>query len=246
MAGRAGAHELKIDRLMEEASLALAEARYTDCERIAREALEAAHLARDFDRLARVVLPLQEARRQRRLAAVDTKKLHRLSTASQIEPFLTGTERIEPGCYLIEPTLVAMDGRELRDRALADGVLIFVLVREPQTKLGQWPLVAVGPATVRARVAPPKRVTISWVEQAGEALGDAALELVDPTEPADDRVDHLMDLLSTVVDHEKLHQALLHAAQEAHRESLAEPKRGRRRGAKPEPEEELSAEEEEL
>ena len=53
-----------IDAKMEHASEALARCEYFLCERLAGEALGAAREKNDFERLARICLPLQEARRQ--------------------------------------------------------------------------------------------------------------------------------------------------------------------------------------
>ncbi|MBL8747239.1 MAG: hypothetical protein JNK58_12900 [Phycisphaerae bacterium] len=220
----------RIDELMEEASQALIAGRYADTERLALEALLQAHQALDYERMARVLLPLQESRRLRRQQASDVKKVTRLSSYADLEAYLTGNKTIQRGCYLIEPPLVGADGRELRERALSEDVPVFVIVREPETRLNQWPIVMVGPVTVRTRVSPPKKVDVAWMLQAGEALGDHALTQVDPADDAIARVEHLLEMLSTVADHEKLHQALIAACLEAHALVLATPKkRGRPR-----------------
>ena len=162
--------------------------------------------------------------------AAEVKKVHRLTSYSELEAYLTGNKAIQPGCYLIEPPLVGADGRELRERALSEDVSVFVIVREPITRLNQWPIVMVGPVTVRTRLAPPKKPDIAWMLQAGEALGDHALAAVDLADDAAGRVEHLLELLSAVVDHEKLHQALHAACEETHAFILANPKkRGRPR-----------------
>lgn len=226
--GRAKAAGDRVDGLMEEATRALTGGRYADAERMALEGLQHAHQALDYERMARVLMPLQEARRLRRQQAADVKKITRLASYSDLEAYLTGNKTIQPGCYLIEPPLVGADGRELRERALAEDVPVFVIVHEPITRLNQWPIVMVGPVTVRTRLSPPKKVDVTWMLQAGEALGDHALAQIDPSDDAITRVEHLIELLSTVVDHEKLHQALHAACVEAHAYVLANPKkRGR-------------------
>lgn len=230
MSARAKTIENQIDQLMEDATLALTSGRYADAERLALEGLQHSHQALDYERMARAVLPLQEARRLRRQQAADVKKVHRLSSYSELEAYLTGNKTIQPGCYLIEPPLVGADGRELRERALSEDVSVLVIVREPITRLNQWPIVMVGPVTVRTRLAPPKKADVSWMLQASEGLGDHALASVDPTDDAAGRVEHLFELLSAVVDHEKLHQALHSACEETHAYILANPKkRGRPR-----------------
>jgi hypothetical protein len=201
-----------VDTLMERASAALAKSRYFDCERLAVEALGLAHAALDYDRMARILLPLQEARRNRRLAAID------IGRVTVLDEMPAEGEPIAPGCYLVQPPLVGADGRELRERALAADTPILVVVHEPKTRMGFWPIVMIGPVTVRERIAPPKnekKVDLAWFVAATEALGDAAMSDVEPDLPASERVVALLDRLHTVVDHEKLHQALMDACHEA-------------------------------
>lgn len=229
MSARAKALITKVDRLMIEAAAALEATHPIACERTAHEALQLAHQAQDYERMSRIVLLLQEARRLRRQAATDVKKVMRLSSYGDLEPLLTGGKPIKTGCYLIEPPLVGADGRELRERALAEGVAVFVIVREPETRLKHWPVVAVGATTVRARLTPPKKIDSTWMQQAGEALGDAGMTMVDFEECPADRADHLLQIVTTIVDHEKLHQAFTQACAEAARELAANPKKAARR-----------------
>lgn len=195
---------------MEGASDALARTQYFECERLAVEALSLARQGADYERMSRILLPLQEARRQKRQSASDAKKITRLDSMEKLEPLLSGQKTLAPGCYLIEPGLVGADGRDLRDKADSLQIPIIVVVREPETQLGLWPVVMVGPVTVRTRVAPPakKKADLAWMLRAGEALGDEAIAMVDPGMNPLDRVERLADLLSTVVDHEKLIQTL--------------------------------------
>lgn len=241
--GRTKAAESRTDQLMDDASQALVSGRYAEAERLSLEGVQQAHHAQDFERMARAIMPLQESRRLRRQQAADVKKVTRLASYSDLEGYLTGNKTIQPGCYLIEPPLVAADGRELRERALAEDVSVFVLVHEPLTRLGHWPIVMVGPVTIRTRVAPPKKLDVAWLLQAGEALGDHAISLLDPNDDPVSRVDHLLEMLSTVMDHEKMHQVLHDACVEAHAYVLANPKR-RGRPSKPSVDDEFSDEEE--
>lgn len=204
----------KIDTLMEKASRALAETDYFACERRCLEALRLAHGAEDYERMARILLPLQEARRQKRLAALDVGDVHVLSELPDEDEL-----KIEPGCWLIEPPLVGADGRRLRERADREQIPVLVVVHEPMTQLRRWPIVMIGPVTVRAYVAPPEEVTPEWMIEANEALGDEAIAEVDSELPAATRVDRLMDRLGAVPEHEKLHQALEAACHAALREA---------------------------
>ncbi|MCA9310317.1 MAG: hypothetical protein KDA21_03875, partial [Phycisphaerales bacterium] len=188
---------------------ALHAGQYFEAERLSRDALEKAHQASDYDRMARITLPLQEARRQKRMQAVDTGRIYRINEMHEDDP-------VEAGAYLVEPMLVGANGRDLRDRADTLGVPVLVVVREPRTRLGFWPIVMIGPVTVRTTVDPPDddELDMAWMLAAGEALGDAALEMVSGA-TAEDRVDSLMDLLGTIGDHEKLIQALAEMCREA-------------------------------
>lgn len=218
----------RIDALMEEASAALAKTDYFGCEELAMQALNIAYEVADYERMARIVLPLQEARRQKRLAALDTGTVFRLNEADQES--LQEDQAIEPGCYLFEPLLVGADGRDLRERANQQRVPVLVVVREPRTRYGQWPIVMIGPQTVRVQVRPPGHddeddVTTEWMQAASEALGDAAIMKIDGTRIASDHVGQLMDLLGTCPEHEKLHQALEHACRSAMKNAADKPKR---------------------
>lgn len=202
----------KIDALMERAGEALSRGEYFECERLCDEALSATFRARDFERMARIVLPLEEARRQKRLAAADAG----LIVAIDGEAGLDG--KIEPGCYLIEPMLVGADGRDFRDRADELEVPVIVIVHEPVTQLKRWPIVMVGQTTIRTTVEPPSKkrpLDVEWFLEAGEALGDAAIDEVEVDLPAETRVERLLQRVQTLRDHDKLHQALMEACRDA-------------------------------
>ena len=208
-----------VDEVMDAASVALTETRYFDCEALCLRALEKAYTAQDYERMARIVMPLQEARRQKRQLATDVAEkkgvfvLEERPVGAGETPGLT-----DPGCYLLRPPLVGADGRELRDRADRDSVPVFLLVREPTTRAGLCPVVMIGPVTVRTQVEPPEDPdcpTLAWFEAAHEALGDAAIASVPTTANHEQRVTHFYERLSTVTEHEKLHQALAEACRDA-------------------------------
>jgi hypothetical protein len=239
----------KLDEQMETASAALARADYAHAEAAAAKALLAARRAGDFERMARITLPLQEARRQRRHDAAD----------SGLRLILTqppaGRQALLPGLYLVQPPLVGIDARRLRLAADAAGTAALFLCREPMTKAGLWPIVAVGGGTLtttitlRTRIAPPPGVTpmesgmtrdrveepppAEWFLAAHEALGDAAIAALRPGDPAAWRVDDLLEALDALPSHEKLLQALASACREAALSPA--PERPRRRGRHDDP-----------
>lgn len=221
----------RIESLMDLASRALVETHYFEAERAAAEALDLAHSVHDYEAMARILLPLQEARRQNRLLATDAGKL---TVVTEAWP---ENKKIKPGCYLFEPPMVGADAREFRDRATHDEVPVLVLAREPAVKSlkldrrpGDWPVVMIGPVTVRAYVRPPKgdKPTLEWFQEACEALGDRAIASVDSGLDGASRVDDLLERLHTVVTHEKLHQAL----EAACRDAVAEGAKPRAKAAK--------------
>ncbi len=224
-----------VDELMEQASKALSEASYFEAERVCVKALDRAWALRDYERMARICLPLQEARRQRRLQSVDTGRVFLWKTL----PARDAT--IEAGMYLLQPPLIGMDARVFRELTERKRVATLVLAREPTTKKGTVPMVGVatGPTevvSIRAyvkpwgdpSVAPP----VEWMEEAAEALGDAAIAKVEKDlggeSPAAWRVDDLLHYLDAHPAHEKLHQALERECRLAAKEPLVTA--ARRRG----------------
>jgi len=235
---RAALTPVQVDELMERASLALAATDYFEVERLSLRSLGAARLACDFERMARICLPLQEARRQKREQAWDAGPVALVRSTGDVQ------RPMRPGCYLVQPPLIGRDGRQLRETADRKGVPVSVLTREPLTRAGKWPIVAVGTLVARVQVDPPwpvERVEdsvskdadvrlppLAWFAAASEALGDAAIARVNPADHPHHRVDDLLDFLDAHPEHEKLHQALEAACREAI--GTEEPLLPRRRG----------------
>lgn len=204
----AGPNSKVIDAMMERASRALEATDYFEAEALCVRAFADAREGNDFERCARICLPLQEARRQLRQIACASQHVTTLN-------HLPGKrDKIAPGLYLLEPPLVGIVARELRDLAKKQMVPTMVLVREPTTRAGKWPIVGVGtgprePVVARVQMEPPQgQPDAAWFQTAQEALGDAAITKAPKGVPADHHVDDLVDLLEAVPDHEKLTQAL--------------------------------------
>lgn len=197
---------------MERAEAALRRSQWFEAERLAQRAAELARSQEDFALLARIALPLQEARRQRVLEAIGHRKV------TMLQADITEEMPLKPGCYLIQPPAVGADARRLRLAALRREVPVAVMCREPLTRLGRCPVVAIGQVTVRARIDPPQdweKPDHAWFVEAMERLGDAALEMLDTGLELDRQIDYLLSALDAVPDHEKLHQALADTCREA-------------------------------
>lgn len=233
----------KIDELMDRASKALVATHYFECEDVSLVALRQAHAIRDFDRMARILMPLQEARRQKRLMAADAGAVTEVLRPDALID-------LQPGSYLLKaPGCVGMDGRLLRDLANRERIPVNIVVHEPLTMTKEWPIVAVGPVTVRVRVPPaaapepaptlPKKtrgkarpggpepdaapalnlLTPEWFLRTLDLLGLGAMRFAAaPTATA--RVDQLMQCLETVPEHELLHQTLADTCRDAMKEDI--------------------------
>lgn len=209
-----------IDLLLDQASHALSACDYFEAQDLCLRALSRLQRSHDFERLARLCLPLQESRRQIRQQACDANRSLRLSKLP------ARGAALEPGRYLLEPPLLGIDGRNFRETLRARRVPAMVLVKEPTTSAGKWPIVGVGlgalePVVVRIQVDPPNPPTdpaqpdSAWFLATQEALGDAAMRKVKPHWPAQHRVEDLLELLDAVPDHEKLAQLLQSTCREA-------------------------------
>ncbi|MEO1583534.1 MAG: hypothetical protein AAFR96_03050 [Planctomycetota bacterium] len=229
-----------IDALMEAASERLLATSYFDAARLCRRAISIACKQRDWDRAARIAMPLMEARRQIRQIAVDAGIVRIIDTPAQLR------RKPEPGCYLFQPPLIGAEARSFRLDAEKRRVPVFVLTREPMTADGRWPVVGVSSMSVRTKLAPPPGVephpdgptrdrisdgiSMRWFEAAAEALGDAAIESVDRSDPAVFQVEDTIERLEAVPEHEKLHQLLEATARQADREPPPSAPRRRRMG----------------
>jgi hypothetical protein len=210
----------QIDELMDRASASLVSMRYFEAERHSLKALSLAHRALDFERMTRITLPLQEARRQKAQLAADI---------GAVTVFDDPYGRLSaPGLYLVQPPCIAIEARNMVYDADHRQIPVHVLTREPLTSIGNWPIVAVnGEVSVRVQHPPPwplERVQesptrdrapgspdVAWFLNASEALGDAAIAQVNPEDHPHFRVEDLLEFLDCHPLHEKLHQALADA-----------------------------------
>lgn len=217
----------QIDELMDRASESLVAMRYFESERFGLKALTLAHRALDFERMARITLPLQEARRQKAQLAMDAAATEGVRVVDDPRARCKA-----PGLYLVQPPAIAIETRSLVFDADHRGIPILALTREPLTSIGKWPIVMVnGEVAVRAQVPPPwalERVdgsptrdqapgppSVAWFLGASEALGDGAMAQVNPDDHPSYRVEDLLEFLDCHPMHEKLHQMLAESCRAA-------------------------------
>jgi len=200
----------KIVTLIDRAAEANAGGDWFSAERFAAEAMELAYKGIDFLRMSVAIEALRDARSARRECAVGSGAMYAFDSPIGEDDF-----EVAEGCWLIEPPRVGADARDLREMGSQSKVALFPVAREPVTTTGLWPIVAVGPMVIRAKIQPPQEITPGWFAGAIEALGASAIEDVDPESGAIDRVEELFLRLQTIPDAMCLHDALLDACREA-------------------------------
>ncbi len=186
-----------IDPIMEQATQRLMANDYLAAERLCMESLGLARKAGDYERYARILLPLQESRRQRRQIAADA------GTFVLGEPKLPAEQVLDRhpvGCLmLLSPPYSQQDVQSLRQLARVKGLFIEVLAMDAEA--------------LRA-----------CFEREMEREGDAALVRIKNL-PVEQEIDALEKVVQSIGDHEIAHQRLAAAARRAARQLTTEPQR---------------------
>ncbi|MCC7205143.1 MAG: hypothetical protein IT441_08690 [Phycisphaeraceae bacterium] len=216
-----------LNSLMESASVALARMDYLAAERLCLEALAAARDQRLWSDYARILLPLQECRRQRRIIAADGPI--RLGT-SDLTP---GSDPVAPmqgrsaGCILLTEPFTAAHALALHRHALAHHLHVEVLLARCDAGSARWQIESFHAPKVRVELpGPAGRMLDRWLDvtapdraqaagyflAAAEGLGDAAISAVNSPPGTPQRLADLERCLDVVLDHEILHQRLWDAA----------------------------------
>jgi len=225
-----------LDEQMERASEALARMDYLTCEARCVQALAEARDRRLWRYYARILLPLQEARRQRRqIAAEGTIRLGTGSLGGEPGDWL---DQLESGCIVVSPPHGRAEATALWQAARDQRRYVEVLLTDSDLTADAWRVLSfTGPAITCQRPAPPtswrdqwlaadavpepapageSQTPADWCLDTIEALGDAAIDKVEARTDAipggEMRVELLEPLLDVVPDHEILHQKLGDAA----------------------------------
>jgi hypothetical protein len=152
-----------LDEQMEAASEALARMDYLRCEALCVQALAQAREQRRWPYYARILLPLQEARRQRRQIAADG--VIRLGTASLHGGPADWLDAIEAGCIVVTAPHTADDARALHEAAIERGQYVEVLFSESESSDERWQIGSfAGPKVRCERPAPPADWRDRWLD----------------------------------------------------------------------------------
>lgn len=127
---------IDLDHTMQQASTELVAMRYLDAERLCLAALEAAVETRSWSYVARILLPLQEARRQRRMIAADTAVQLGTAEADDLAAWMESSEtRGGPdGCLLATPPCTIADARGALQRIREQNRYAEVLFAETEVE----------------------------------------------------------------------------------------------------------------
>ncbi len=226
---------------MENASQALGAREYLACEALCLEALNLARSEKDWGYYARILLPLQEARRHRR--TICAEGFIRLGITADDLTTLEKALPDQPFCLVLTSPATAELAQRLETICRREFRFAEILWVENSADQSPWVLRSFHGAPVRvAQPAPPKtwqnrwlspleqlptesQNPVStpgspgspgspgdWVINATEALGDAALKQVQSPLGSVARVHELEACLQAITDHEILHQRLSDAA----------------------------------
>ena len=217
---------------MEQASQALGRMDYLSCEADCLAALSLARDAGDWAYYGRILMPLQESRRQRRMIAAEgTIRLGTMDLDSSIAAWL---DKFDSGCVVVTHPHEAYQARALIDAGRSARRHVEVLFADNLTTARRWVLATYDRPSVRCEVpAPPADWIGRWIRpqppagrrkaahapsadvgaadwfiDATEKLGDVALAQIDPAAPPRDRLEALEQRLAVIGDHEILHQRL--------------------------------------
>jgi len=219
----------QIDSIMQAASEALARMDYLEAEALCLEALGRARQAGDWAYYGRILLPLQECRRQRRMIAAAAGV--RLGTGDIEADTCPWPATGQAGCIVVTHPHTAETARSIEQTARQQRRYIEVLLADNPSSAEAWTLRSFAGPTVQCVVPAPdpswrdRWLTPSadeavkqpvgpadWFLDACEALGDAALASVQHPPGTEQRIAALEQCLEVVRDHEILHQQLGQAA----------------------------------
>lgn len=217
------ANNTNLFEAMEAASQALVAMDYLGSEAICLVALKQARQEKDWDSYARILMPLQEARRQRRMIAADAELYFGSS-----EP-ISSLDRLT-GCIVATQPMTREQVHQLDQQARQANGFVEWLWADNSIDASTWTIRSFTGPDVSCQVPAPPRAWLDcwtagnseinqltaahWFIEASEKLGDAALEQVTAPAGSIERLEQLEAMLDVVTDHEILHQRLGDAARD--------------------------------
>ncbi len=221
---------MSLDLIMESASDALARMDYLTCESLCEQALALARAGDNWAYSGRILLPLQEARRQRRMIAAEaTIRLGTANLAGDPENWLS---QLEAGCVVVTHPHGRQEAARLHQAARKQRLWIEVLFADSRTDEAMWTVRTFTGPDVSCRMTAPrpewrnvwlaretkpvgtKKSSLSpgatpgdWFLDAAEKLGDAMMAAADAGPPRQ-RIEALEQCLLALPSHELLHQRL--------------------------------------
>lgn len=198
-----------LDQTMQQASTALVEMRYLEAERLCLDALDTALEREQWSYVARIVLPLQEARRQRRMIAADTAvqlgTLELDDLQAWIEP---GETRGGPGgCLLVTRPCTIDDARSALRRLREQDRHAEIMFADAEVEEGPdfdadelWPIVSLIDEEVSVACAAPCDAWLGRPLRPGDADWHAPAATAEAPTPADWFLDAAERLGDTAID----------------------------------------------
>lgn len=153
-----------LDETMQQASQALARMNYLGCEALCLDALARAQAAGDWEYFARVLMPLQEARRQRRMIAAEGTILLGTRTRAGDAPAILA--RVVTGCVVLTRPHTAQDAVELETLARRQRRYVEVLWADNPADATTWTVrsTVAGPPASSSMDAPPADWVDRWMD----------------------------------------------------------------------------------
>lgn len=157
---------------MELASDALARMDYLTCEVKCLQALVLARREQDWDSYSRILLPLQESRRQRRMIAAEAIiRLGSTDLPADPESWLIA---LPEGCIVVTHPHTLEDAKLLRDTAWRRRLYVEVLYADNPASDPIWKLTTFdGPSATCYKPAPPAAWIDRWLSHSASAPGSS-------------------------------------------------------------------------
>ena len=168
-------------------------------EKSAISKIDIARSAKDWENLGIALQELCSARQACVKAAHNGKSVIILESMEHVDTIRSG------GRFLVRPPLVGRDAALVEGALKKRGYSTIVLCREPKTKLGLCPIVALGSGvTVRTRVQEPEdpeKPSCRWFDSVVQLFGEHVVKGIDRDATCQRQLDYLLAHLSAVPSH---------------------------------------------